>query len=161
MKCMVCGAEIPEGATFCSKCGAKVAAESENSTVNQGSASATEYTYIQTAQNNLGGAQQPNPFNPPRKGKSGKGKVFHIIGMISGIVSVLFGIVMNTMSTGVYTSHEIYGGDAYTGIQNAAADAANNISTLTEVAVVGFAFLLIALGLAIFCYFGSKLMEKK
>lgn len=162
MKCMVCGAEIPEGATFCSKCGAKVAAERSDNTANQGSGSATAYTYVRTAQDNLGGAQQPNTFNPPRKEKSGKGKVFYIIGMTSGIVSVLFGILwwFRRYYFG-YMELETYGGDAYTGIQNAAAETANTLSSLGDAMCDWFSVLFIVLGLAIFCYFGSKLMEKK
>ena len=49
-----------------------------------------------------------------------------------GIIIMFFGISDNTSFYfyGNYTANETYGGDAYTGIQNAAADTANNISEL-------------------------------
>ena len=67
-----------------------------------------------------------------------------------------------------YTWHEEYGGDAYTGIQNAAADAANNVRelvylngdgfaniTFSVFLVAGFLFLLVCV-----CFFalGVKMM---
>ena len=50
-----------------------------------------------------------------------------------------------------------YGGDAYTGIQNAAAQTANNVQDLAEIAAMGFGFLLISLGLFMIFYFSTKM----
>ena len=54
-----------------------------------------------------------------------------------------------------YVSHEYYGGDAYTGIQNAAADTANNIGELgyliSDIANMAFFFVgLFLIGLGLF-----------
>jgi hypothetical protein len=80
--------------------------------------------------------------------------------MLSGIISVVCGFIVATFSVGSYEWNSSYGGDAYTGIQNAAAQTANNVQNLAEIAKFGMAALLIVLGLAIVCYFGSKLTKK-
>ncbi len=56
-------------------------------------------------------------------------KILILLYVILGVVSIIFGAM--SLSEGYYTggeyiSHKSYGGDAYTGIQNAAADAGNN-----------------------------------
>ena len=77
--------------------------------------------------------------------------------MISGILSVLFGLITLSQDTGSWESSSSYGGDAYTGIQNAAAQTANNVQDLAEIVAMGFGFLLIALGLFAIFYFITKM----
>ena len=90
--------------------------------------------------------------------KISKGNTFFPIGgIISGILSVIFGIIMLAKDVGSYEYSSAYGGDAYTGIQNAAAQTANNVMALSEIAKAGFAFFLIALGLIAIFYFAMKL----
>ena len=67
---------------------------------------------------------------------------------------------MFAKDVGYYESSSSYGGDAYTGIQNAAAQTANNVKALSEIAKMGFAFFLIALGLIAIFYFAMKLSKK-
>lgn len=81
-------------------------------------------------------------------------------GIISGILSFIFGIVMFVQKTGYMEYDKQYGGDAYTGIQNAAAQTASNVKNLAEATKNGFAFLLIAIGLIAICYFAMKLNNK-
>lgn len=54
--------------------------------------------------------------------------------MLVGIASIVFAILCFTYRAYGnylgYTSYQYYGGDAYTGIQHAAADTANNVSQL-------------------------------
>jgi hypothetical protein len=83
------------------------------------------------------------------------GKI-NILGIISGIVSIIGGIVVFTMDGGSHSSSYTYGGDAYTGIQNASADAANNICDLINITRTGFALVLIVLGLALIAYFAKS-----
>lgn len=65
------------------------------------------------------------------------------------------------MDTGSYESYFEYGGDAYTGIQNASAQAANNISDLAEIVSMGmFAFLLV-FGIALICFFIGRIEADK
>lgn len=89
----------------------------------------------------------------------------NIIGVLSGILSLCFGMAIKGCSLGSYETDYSYGGDAYTGIQNAAAQAANNIQETNYILVQGFSYLLIVLGLALVAYFGLNflncLREKK
>lgn len=89
--------------------------------------------------------------------KNGNGKTFSIIGILSGILSVIFGIITFTKDTGSYAARESYGGDAYTGIQQASATGANNVQDLAEIVKFGLGALLIVLGIAIICYFSVKI----
>ena len=82
-----------------------------------------------------------------------------VVGMLSGVLSVIFGFVVMALSDGYYESSQSYGGDAYTGIQNAAAQTANNVEDLAVIAKNGMGFLLIVLGIAIACYFMLKLFS--
>lgn len=77
-------------------------------------------------------------------------------GILLGIVQVISAagvLVTSVMKNPV--SHKTYGGDAYTGIQNAAASIANNVISL------GFYVGLILLfgGLALCAYFNLKSLE--
>ena len=64
-----------------------------------------------------------------------------------GIASITLGVICFFFFVGRYANLESYGGDAYTGIQNAAARAANNIQLLSIIVKCGFGFLLIITGL--------------
>jgi len=86
--------------------------------------------------------------------------VFSIIGMVVGVVMVIVGFTMGTDLHGVVEPKLTYGGDAYTGIQNAAAatsqgvaDAINVLNALNS--HLGTCLSLI--GALTVCLFGSKL----
>lgn len=68
---------------------------------------------------------------------------------------------MFAQKTGYMEFDKEYGGDAYTGIQNAAAQTASNVKNLAEATKNGFAFLLIAIGLIAIFYFAMKLKDKR
>ena len=63
-------------------------------------------------------------------------KGLYIAGIITGILCIIFSFSAFSGSTYVPSAnsinHSIYGGDAYTGIQNAAADTGNNVKTIGE-----------------------------
>ena len=61
------------------------------------------------------------------------------------LVSLIFAIVCFTMESGYETWDEKYGGDAYTGIQNAAADTACNVVDTNNIikTIGGFAFIIV------------------
>ncbi len=86
-------------------------------------------------------------------------KPFCIVGILSGILSIIFGIITLKKDAGSYVSSQSYGGDAYTGIQNASAKSANNIQDLAEILKFGLGGLLIVLGIAICCYFFIKIKQ--
>ena len=99
-------------------------------------------------------------------------KVLAIILIIAAIASIILGIMTMTKAedlyTGRWTSHATYGGDAYTGIQNAAADTAGNVqsgnsilNSINENLCFGLGAILIVIGLtlaavAIACLAGKQ-----
>lgn len=147
--CDKCGAELKEGDTFCPSCG---------NTIGQPGVDTSKFTQVKNPATNFASAEQKAQA---LSNKISKGNTFFPIGgIISGILSVIFGIIMFAKDVGYYESSSSYGGDAYTGIQNAAAQTANNVKALSEIAKTGFAFFLIALGLIAIFYFAMKLSKK-
>lgn len=128
MKCPECGKEMSEQAkkcpncgyvnsfTICSECGAKLSE---------------------------GAAVCPHCGNVLKKKKPHK-KVFPAIQkIVVGACLVFWGIVALSCSStsyysGEYAEHHYYGGDAYTGMQNAAATTANNVDNLGDTVEEGF-----------------------
>lgn len=81
-----------------------------------------------------------------------KNKRYAYLVMIAGLIALIFAIVMfatgsiTKPGTGISVSNQYYGGDAYTGIQNASAATARNVQTLSEIAIAGFRHLSVGLG---------------
>lgn len=144
--CDKCGTEIKEGDTFCPSCG---------NSIGQPEVDTSKFTQVKNpAANYISAEEKARELS----NKISKGNTFFPIGgIISGILSVIFGIIMLAKDVGSYEYSSAYGGDAYTGIQNAAAQTANNVMALSEIAKAGFAFFLIALGLIAIFYFAMKL----
>src|SRR5574344_11630 len=89
-------------------------------------------------------------------------KVFRtIILLIAGIVSIGFSIYCFNMYAGEYCSDSMYGGDAFTGIQNASATAARNVKALTKVVRTGFGSILLVGGLALIAFSIQVKKEEK
>lgn len=84
-----------------------------------------------------------------------------VFGTIIGIVSIIESVAIFGMQTGGYETSKSYGGDAYTGIQNASAQAANNISYLADIVQKGFAAILFVFGLTMIFLFATKVLERK
>lgn len=144
-ECKNCGAKIQNGDKFCGKCGSNF--------INQTAASCfpTTENYMPIS----------NKINRSMSNKSLVSLLLYIGGIISGIVSFIFGTTMFGKSSGFYEPSNTYGGDAYTGIQNAAAQTANNLIDLAKIAKDGIGYLLIAIGLISVFYFSIKLFERK
>jgi len=66
--------------------------------------------------------------------------------LISGIISIALGFDAMSNSGGRYSPSYKYGGDAYTGMQNAAADAANNISDMEQSVCEAIGYVSLAIG---------------
>lgn len=124
-----------------------------------------------------------------------------LAGILAGVLAVVLAIVlfttpgnvvlnynsrpsaMDTMDTGTRTSYSYYGGDAYTGMQQASADTARNVKIQSEIIqsgfrslprivygsmptgfntdMTGYAAILLCLGLGMICHFGAKLSDNK
>lgn len=67
--------------------------------------------------------------------------------IIVGIISIVLAFVCYNSGYAIYSNYETYGGDAYTGMQNATVDVANNVNTLIRVTRIGFSGILLVLGL--------------
>ena len=74
-------------------------------------------------------------------------KLLKIFGIILGVLAIVLAIVIFTQDVGYYESNHSYGGDAYTGIQNASAQAANNIMYVGELIRFSIGSLMLVMGL--------------
>ncbi len=88
-----------------------------------------------------------------------------LLSLIASIVSAVLSIVLFNMETGSYESPLYYGGDAYTGIQQAAAQSANNTIALAEICSTGFGAICLIAAFAFFMLalllFSSKNQKNK
>lgn len=147
MFCTKCGTQINDNAAICPNCGCPTGAQP------------TDQYQPQPVQ------QYQQPAQPPKK-KVDILKLLPIIsnaiGVVSGILSVIFGIYVKNGNYGTYPYYiagESYGGDAYTGIQNAAADTGNNVKAVYQLIQNSAMFLLITIGLIAISAFFSKLIK--
>lgn len=69
--------------------------------------------------------------------------------MSAGVISIILSIWCFVMSTGNTSSKNTYGGDAYTGMQNASAQAATNIVDLASITKKGFGCVLLVAGIVL------------
>ena len=75
--------------------------------------------------------------------------VFLILG---SVLSLIFAIISFAQNNGFYVISHTYGGDAYTGIQNAAADTGNNVKALAEAVSFCFGALFLILTVVLFAF---------
>lgn len=68
---------------------------------------------------------------------------------VSGLASLILGIVCYCLDAGSYVFNVQYGGDAYTGIQNAAARTACNVTNLAKICKFGFGSVLLIAGVVL------------
>lgn len=87
-------------------------------------------------------------------------KITSAIGAAAGALSVIFSFVILNYSTGHYEETFEYGGDAYTGIQNAAAGTAVNVHYLSEIVRFGFFAVLFIAGVALICHYVPLFFEE-
>ena len=88
-------------------------------------------------------------------------KTINIIGILAGALSIVMSIVTFCLSTGLSESNSRYGGDAYTGIQNAAAQSANNIMYSNIILKIALGSLLLVVGIVLICYFVGNLKKQE
>ena len=74
-------------------------------------------------------------------------KLLKIFGICLGVLAIIFAAVVFSGGVGYYEANEAYGGDAYTGIQNAAAQSANNIMYVGETVQIALGCFLLLQGL--------------
>ena len=143
--CSKCGAKNQPGTLFCVKCGAPV--ESRFSAIPEQSALTAE--------------QVTDSITSTVKANQSYSIKVAILGIINGFASVVLGIICFCLDTGRYVSRETYGGDAYTGIQNAAAATGSNVQSLAAIVKFGLGALLIVFGIALVCCFADRVLKTK
>ena len=77
-------------------------------------------------------------------------KVRSIIFMIIGVVSIIMSIVCFSSKVPYGESNSVYGGDAYTGIQNASAFTSRAVVELAKITKLGFGSVLLIAGFTLF-----------
>lgn len=76
-------------------------------------------------------------------------KLRSVILILIGIISLFLSFKCYTIDDLDYESRSMYGGDAYTGIQNAAAMTSKNIKELASIVQFGFGSVLLIMGLTV------------
>ncbi len=76
-------------------------------------------------------------------------KLRSIVLMVIGIVAIGLSIKCYSIDEMNYESKSMYGGDAFTGIQNAAAATSKNVKELSEIVQFGFGSILLVMGLTL------------
>lgn len=69
-----------------------------------------------------------------------------IIYIVIGSLSLILSLICFASDTGTFESLSSYGGDAYTGIQNAGALTANNVRCVARICAFGFGSILLLAG---------------
>lgn len=78
-----------------------------------------------------------------------------ILLIVAGVIALYFAVTALTFDHGSSVSSQAYGGDAYTGIQNAAAATANNVKYLIQMVSKALGGVLLSMSVA-FIGFGFK-----
>ena len=86
-------------------------------------------------------------------------KIRNILFVVIGVLSIIFAIKIGVLSTGSFVMFLTYGGDAYTGIQNACAGAANNAIDVANILQQGFEYCLIIAGFVLVSIGGTSLFK--
>jgi len=146
IKCPECKKEISEEATQCIHCGCPI----ENETKHYCKECGTEILETDETCKKCGCSLK----------KANKKNTFlGIIYILLGLVSIIWGLQLNYY--GDYSKEEKYGGDAYTGIQNASSTTANNVNELGDMLCLSFKGILIVMGGTIILYGVSTISNKE
>ncbi len=122
MKCQKCGADVENGEKFCQNCGTEI-----KPLVNMCENEVIQHRYKD-------------------KNSSKTFKMAIILRIVVGLMFIGASFYTNYqygdwfkngLSTGNSVLYSAYGGDAYTGIQNAAAQTATNVKILSEITLYG------------------------
>lgn len=84
-----------------------------------------------------------------------------IVSVVIGALAIILALVCFFSDTGVFERESAYGGDAYTGIQNAGAVTANNVKCAALILSRGFGALLLIIGFVFISQGAFGLIDKK
>lgn len=80
---------------------------------------------------------------------------------IVGVISIGLSIASYSIETSYFETYEIYGGDAFTGIQHAAATTSRNVADLKDCVKFGFGSLLLITGLSLLAFGATSFSSEK
>lgn len=84
-------------------------------------------------------------------------KIFSILGIVAGLVVIVFGIITLNSYTGAWSDTSTsFGADFYTYSYKATARAGNNVDEVGDMLQKAIGFVLISMGLFDICFFGLK-----
>lgn len=156
MFCPHCGKYVTDSSKDCAYCGRPLDVSSVKSNVSPAPSIKNEVSSA------VGGVNSGAVYRGLSVRKRINGNILcYILGVIGGFISIILGLVVSGMSIGSYRSSITYNGDAYTGIQNAAAQTANNVQDVADILNTGISSLLVVLGIAMIAYFGLKYFKNK
>lgn len=81
--------------------------------------------------------------------------------ILIGSISIVLSIVCFAYGDLKFEPRSIYGGDAYTGIQNAAAVTSENVMILAKIVKIGFSSVLLVAGLGFLCFGLTEPIKKE
>lgn len=155
MNCPYCGRYVGKSG-FCVFCGEYIEKSELNDSTNNDSIPIKDDIF---EENNYIEKSNVDKNNANIKFQDCASSVYKF-GMIVGIAIFVLGIIFYFVNQGAYSggnvSYEIYGGDAYTGIQHAAAQTADNILHLSKIVIKGISCIVSSFGAVSFCYFCAK-----
>lgn len=165
-KCPVCGSDMDANTNVCPECGFKM--EDDTVVIEMPAETPAEAEAVPEAAQSAGAVQGTGAAqsagaapDPTAVGKVELGKEAKTVDMIcniiigAGIIAAILGFIcFSKQDAGSYLMDYTYGGDAYTGIQNAAAGTGRNVNALTDVVAFGFGCVNLVLGMAL-CTFGA------
>lgn len=165
MFCNKCGNQLNDNETICPKCGAVIEAPETPTNLQNSQNEAIQLPVTSPHAMPSQPIAQQLPVGTTKKNAKDIDTLIligNILGIISGIVSVVFGIMIKakhfTSYGALYETAKSYGGDAYTGIQQAAAQTADNVLALFMLIQNSVCYLLIAIGLIAISAFLVKLL---
>lgn len=131
IKCSECGADVIIDGEFCSNCGCPI--NDDDSEI--------DYNDSNNTMEHIDRHIIPG-----------------LLYIVVGVVAIIWGLTLSY--SGTSTDNKTYGGDAYTGIQNASAKAANNINHLGDTVCAGLKGILIIMG-GTLCILGYSSIKKE
>lgn len=132
--CPYCGQQNPGTNMFCSKCGANLF-------------QATSTNYLQQT--------------PPTPIVKKKIKWWAILGIISGVSSIICGVILSLLTSDVFMTYTSYNGDFYTDTSMQLWELGLHLKNIATILAFGLSSILGVVGWFIICYFTGKLISKK
>jgi len=156
-KCAKCGTDILDEALICPNCGCPV--ERDDSQCYKMPQTDEPLSSAPINNRTVYNAYKPTVLQK-KNIKPSLSLIIDVIGVIIGVITAIIGFNFKNHISFSYTDMITYGGDAYTGIQNASANAANNIAILGSIAIKAVSIFFVIFGILIALCFIIKIIKE-